>query len=465
MMRHCGAQTLVRSSFPFAAAAFALFGAFAPDDGSAATFRQSVEPRLGISVLTLEGKIGRGDSEKLQQALAAAPGAKGDLFVSLNSPGGELIEALDMAEMLRWTGTGTILLPGATCYSACSVVFFGGYDKVARLPRRIAMAGTRLGVHRAAVTLTAPPGHIPNGAALNAVFQRMQERLARTVAVLNRLDVSLEVQRRMFGTDNASISILTEGDLRATGVILVTGSLGAWRVDPGKFTAVALPPALRGGEAAARVAAGTGLEMGLRREAAVTVPVPSVPVPSVPVPSVPVPSAPVPPAPLLLQAPNAAPPRPPAPANARLTTYFGEVRGIALSWSKDFDCVLARSTAREFVSLRLCPERYGLSVAVDYRDGTFAPFSEWVPDFEPDGNTMIVEDETGNRAVNPMKLTRFDRGGVRFNATPWRRTMNFVGTPREIVLRMGKVALAMRPPQDFAAPMWSSVVARTGGAR
>jgi hypothetical protein len=64
-----------------------------------------------------------------------------------------------------------------------------------------------------------------------------------------------------------------------------------------------------------------------------------------------------------------------------------------------------------------------------------------------------------------MKLTRFDRSGVRFSATPWRKTMNFVGTPQEIVLRMGKVALALRPPESFAERMWSSVLARTGGAR
>ena len=170
-------------------------------------------------------------------------------------------------------------------------------------------------------------------------------------------------------------------------------------------------------------------------------------------------------APLLLQAPNAAPPRPPAPANARLTTYFGEVRGIALSWSKDFDCVLARSTAREFVSLRLCPERYGLSVAVDYRDGTFAPFSEWVPDFEPDGehHHRRGRDRQPRRQPDEADPLR-----------PWRRQVQRHALAAddelrrhaaEIVLRMGKVALAMRPPQDFAAPMWSSVVARTGGAR
>lgn len=51
--------------------------------------------------------------------------------VSLNSPGGRVFPALDIARAINSTGINTTVLNGDECYSACSFIFLAGRERIA----------------------------------------------------------------------------------------------------------------------------------------------------------------------------------------------------------------------------------------------------------------------------------------------------------------------------------------------
>ena len=71
-----------------------------------------------------------------------------DITVTLDSPGGAYFEGLRLGLLLHRKGIGTQIMPGATCFSACATIFFGGFDRKTGRPNRVAHEGSRLGVHR-----------------------------------------------------------------------------------------------------------------------------------------------------------------------------------------------------------------------------------------------------------------------------------------------------------------------------
>lgn len=126
-------------------------------------------------VATLKGQFVKGDTERvyafLKSAITDDPETsfrglrKSDpinLRLCLDSPGGSIIEALRMADMLLndtedswkhfWIGqTGTAVAEGAVCESACAIFFMaGGYNAETaqgRVPNRVLHVGGKLGFH------------------------------------------------------------------------------------------------------------------------------------------------------------------------------------------------------------------------------------------------------------------------------------------------------------------------------
>ncbi len=90
--------------------------------------------------LLLQGRVVPGDASRLRQALA------GETFSALllNSPGGSLLEARDMARAIRALRVPVVVPERAECASACFMLFAAAREKVA-------VPGARIGVHSASV--------------------------------------------------------------------------------------------------------------------------------------------------------------------------------------------------------------------------------------------------------------------------------------------------------------------------
>lgn len=107
------------------------------------------------TALVVSGEIGPAAATWLQQRLAAAELAAGDV-VLLSSPGGDLNQAIIMGEVIRERGLATAVgtadakgeVRSAYCASACVLVFAGGQP-------RYGIKGSMLGVHRFVTTAPA----------------------------------------------------------------------------------------------------------------------------------------------------------------------------------------------------------------------------------------------------------------------------------------------------------------------
>src|SRR6056297_797478 len=129
--------------------------------GSAAEFVPGGDDTLNCE-LTLRGNIVPGDADRFLEALRthvlARPeqvsGQPAPRRICLESPGGSLSEAIRMADVLlgkrsdaqggernRIRNLGTVVPAGATCHSACAVLFMAGGHQTesvgGRIPSRI----------------------------------------------------------------------------------------------------------------------------------------------------------------------------------------------------------------------------------------------------------------------------------------------------------------------------------------
>jgi hypothetical protein len=96
-------------------------------------------------VLTLSGSIEPGDDQRFRGTLADLWDRHWEIeWLDLNSPGGDVLAATAIANIVHAESMAVTIPNNATCASACAMIFFAGG------PRRIFDTG-RLGVHRAAL--------------------------------------------------------------------------------------------------------------------------------------------------------------------------------------------------------------------------------------------------------------------------------------------------------------------------
>lgn len=210
-------------------------------------------PALG-TVVSLSGDVESGDLRRLRTAIEAIRGRVPDdrVFVALDSDGGVAEEGMAMARHLRAAGVGTVVASDARCHSACAKIFFGGYDREAGAPRRIAMPGARIGVHRTRLASENADRENLRGQSINMVFEVLQRRIAQQLEFLNEMGVSPVVQERMFGTSHRTMHILTRAELAGSGVVVMTREGGGVRPPAGLDPRLALPlgpPAVAGAPA------------------------------------------------------------------------------------------------------------------------------------------------------------------------------------------------------------------------
>jgi hypothetical protein len=112
-----------------------------PSTALAATFK-SVASKDGKTIILLSGEIIEGDADTLKAGIKSANDA-GRLVsgLRLNSPGGNILEALKLADAVRFAKVATNVAGNATCASACFLVYAAGATKFANYTAQVGVHG------------------------------------------------------------------------------------------------------------------------------------------------------------------------------------------------------------------------------------------------------------------------------------------------------------------------------------
>lgn len=140
-------------------------------------------------VIRVTGEIRDGDTDRLRAFLTRndllhcySPGyCPYQNVLSLDSAGGNLAEALKMAQFVRDHQFNTLLEPNATCASACSFIFLAGYTNYEGFyhSRRFAHETSRLGVHRPSLKLEDRAYSAPEVKAFFEIFDYVKSEAVR----------------------------------------------------------------------------------------------------------------------------------------------------------------------------------------------------------------------------------------------------------------------------------------------
>ena len=173
---------------------------------AAAAEIKSFNLKDGNVEISISGNIAPGDIDALRASIKAANDA-GKLVTSLrlNSNGGNLLEAARLADWVKSAKISTNVGQGATCASACFLIFAAGETKYANISARI-------GVHRAS----------KKGVVSRAGTTSMAD-------VAKELDVPWSIIRRMINTPPGEVEWLSLADLRLMGANVSRGGAGPER--------------------------------------------------------------------------------------------------------------------------------------------------------------------------------------------------------------------------------------------
>lgn len=172
-------------------------GLVASVDASGAEFR-AIPAGSDLVVLTAQGRIEAGDDDRLRQAIRAHPGR--EVVLALDSEGGAILPALEMAEIVARFRIPVIVGQNAMCASACFLVF-------AASPDRMADETARIGVHSASL-------HAQENATTMALTTAMA-RVASTYGVPHA------IVGRLVTTPPDEMAWLTSAELRTMRVAIL----------------------------------------------------------------------------------------------------------------------------------------------------------------------------------------------------------------------------------------------------
>lgn len=90
----------------------------------------STQTQDGKIIIVLNGSIADGDVTKFKSIIQTAnTGGKAVYAIRLNSPGGSLVEGVQLAEIIKYAKMATSVPAGSSCASACFVAFAAGIEK------------------------------------------------------------------------------------------------------------------------------------------------------------------------------------------------------------------------------------------------------------------------------------------------------------------------------------------------
>lgn len=97
---------------------------------SAADFFHQPAHQWGPVSISIRGEIKGGDFDRFKHFLLLPGNLKAYTnYVWLNSPGGDVVEAMKFATLFEKSGASVIVGPDSKCYSACFIMFSGGIDR------------------------------------------------------------------------------------------------------------------------------------------------------------------------------------------------------------------------------------------------------------------------------------------------------------------------------------------------
>lgn len=169
--------------------ASALFHSLLSDVACAQSFQVSKDGRSVV----LSGEIGFDAADHFKRAISSAPEVSS---IILESPGGLVVPAMEIAAIVHTLALSTEVPLGSTCASACSIIFFAGEGRLAL---------GQLGVHQMAA----------DGS--NAVAG-VQFILAEMLDSFERYGVDRRVSRHMLTTPPEDIYFFSEYELSAYGI-------------------------------------------------------------------------------------------------------------------------------------------------------------------------------------------------------------------------------------------------------
>lgn len=186
-------------------------------------------------VVRISGQIEAGDAEKLKAFIEAnglmncgAPGfCPYNTVIALDSPGGSLVEALQIAEYVREHSFPTLLLAGARCESACSMIFLSGYTAYDGVfhPRRFAHDTARLGLHTPYLSL--PPRDY-SAEEVDKVQRIINTSLNTVVELFSGAQVDLNILREMYETPASGMYHLTVPELESIATVFHSPGAGGF---------------------------------------------------------------------------------------------------------------------------------------------------------------------------------------------------------------------------------------------
>jgi hypothetical protein len=142
--------------------------------------------------LLLDGKITLGTFEALKRRLDEFPEVR---FLALNSPGGSVIESLEIAKLIELRGITTLVNVQHECFSACSFIFFAGKARYVK--------GGQLGVHQF------------SGSDDEALTQTV---VAEVYDTLLGFGISSQVMSKMFRTPSDQMYVFSDEELISFGI-------------------------------------------------------------------------------------------------------------------------------------------------------------------------------------------------------------------------------------------------------
>jgi ATP-dependent protease ClpP protease subunit len=102
----------------------------------------SYTSKEGKDIIILRGEIAPGDTEKLRNLIVAAnQGGRMVSGVRLTSNGGNLLEGVNLADVIRTAKIATVVPNGSKCASACFIAFAAGQEKFVSYQANVGVHG------------------------------------------------------------------------------------------------------------------------------------------------------------------------------------------------------------------------------------------------------------------------------------------------------------------------------------
>ena len=175
-------------------------------------FPLKLSPTSEMSAIRVSGLIEAGDTADFEDIIAKnSPILRRSIYLSLNSPGGDLVEAIAFAKLIRKIGFYTIVEENSSCISACFILYAAGFARMGQLPLvRSADEVTNIGVHRAFIDRADMAKLSPSEA--SDVVRRLT---ALSSKALRELDITDDTIQLIQKTPAAGVRFLTVGQLSA----------------------------------------------------------------------------------------------------------------------------------------------------------------------------------------------------------------------------------------------------------